>query len=433
MLIEFYGKNFGCFRDEFRLSMLATDIEPESDRGVVEVRVEGDDEPLRLLRAVALYGPNASGKSTIIRAASALRYLLRNTPLIASDAALPPYEPFALDSHASQPIEFGAKVVIQGHVYDYHIVFSRSAIHSEQLTQLSGGEPLVLVDRNGRHTDGAWTDDPQFELIRKGYRDNVLLLALADRLVPKLAKRIAVGLMALLRTNMPDGAYPFAHMHHSTVASRIRKDPDFAEWLLNRLRAADFGIIDFKTKEVREVTRLPSAADEDFEGSGESVEISTIQLSLAHNGEAGPVLIPYSRESLGTQRTIELSPVLFDLAHQRRPIAQFVDEFDASMHPQLIQALVRQINCELPPDAIRGQLIFATHETTLLDRDAQAVDDAEQAVLRRDQVYFTDKDVVGASRLFSLAEFRERNNLNIRKRYLQGRYGALPAIGSFSE
>ena len=62
MLVEFYGQNFGCFRDEFRLSMLATDIDPNSDRGIVKVRVDGDAEPLRLLRAVAIYGPNASGK-----------------------------------------------------------------------------------------------------------------------------------------------------------------------------------------------------------------------------------------------------------------------------------------------------------------------------------------------------------------------------------
>ena len=67
MLLEFYGRNFGCFRDEFRLSMLATDVDPGSDRGVVEVKVEGEDEPLRLLRAVAIYGPNGSGKSTVLR------------------------------------------------------------------------------------------------------------------------------------------------------------------------------------------------------------------------------------------------------------------------------------------------------------------------------------------------------------------------------
>jgi AAA15 family ATPase/GTPase len=79
MLIELYGQNFGCFRDEFRLSMLATDIDLDSDRGIVEVKVEGDDEPLRLLRAVAIYGPNGSGKSTVLNAAKSLGLLISST------------------------------------------------------------------------------------------------------------------------------------------------------------------------------------------------------------------------------------------------------------------------------------------------------------------------------------------------------------------
>ena len=76
---------------------------------------------------------------------------------------------------------------------------------------------------------------------------------------------------------------------------------------------------------------------------------------------------------------------------------------------------------------MRGQLIFATHETALLDAEAK------DAVLRRDQVYLTEKDSSGASRLYSVAEFKERNNLNLRRRYLQGRYGALPALGQFGD
>ncbi len=433
MLIEFYGRNFGCFRDEFRLSMLATDIEPGSDRGVVEVRVEGDDEPLRLLRAAALYGPNASGKSTIIRAASALRYLLQVTPFLPSDAPLPPYEPFALDFHVDQPVELGMKALIQGRVYEYCVRFTNTAILSEKLVQLSGEEPVELVNREGGHTEGSWTSDSQFDLIRESYRDNVLLLALADRLVPKLAKLIAVGFAALLRSNAPDGGSPFTSGHPYGVARRISRDSRFREWLLNRLRDVDFGVVDFQTEEMREEAQRPRSIEDEFDGSHESTEILLTRLSLMHDGPAGPVLLPYYRESLGTQRVVQLSALLFDLAHENRPIAAFVDEFDASMHPHLIQALVRHLNCEGLPGQSRGQLVFATHETTLMDRDPLSVDAPEQAVLRRDQVYFTEKSTAGASRLYSLAQFRERNNLNIRKRYLQGRYGALPSLGSLSE
>ena len=96
------------------------------------------------------------------------------------------------------------------------------------------------------------------------------------------------------------------------------------------------------------------------------------------------------------------------------------------MHPVLLQAVIGQFN-RMPAHKAHGQLVFTVHETSLLDAEAK------NAVLRRDQIYFTEKDTNGASRLYSLAEFRERNNLNIRRRYLQGRYGALPAVGSFAE
>ncbi len=79
MLIELFGRNFGSFRDEFHLSMLATDIDPGNPRGIVEVPLEGEDEPLRLLRCAAIYGPNASGKSTVLRAAAALEHLLSSS------------------------------------------------------------------------------------------------------------------------------------------------------------------------------------------------------------------------------------------------------------------------------------------------------------------------------------------------------------------
>ena len=85
------------------------------------------------------------------------------------------------------------------------------------------------------------------------------------------------------------------------------------------------------------------------------------------------------------------------------------------------------LQCGTHMKAACGQLIFATHETSLLDAEGK------NAVLRRDQIYLTEKDAFGAARLYSVAEFRERNNLNIRRRYLQGRYGALPSLGDFSD
>jgi uncharacterized protein len=438
MLIEFYGRNFGCFRDEFRLSMLATDIDPDSNRGIVNVQVDGDQEPLRLLRAVALYGPNASGKSTVLRAAGALSELLRITSRLSSDSALPMYEPFALGGKSREPVTLGAKAVIEGSVYDYEVSYTGKVFVSERLTRLrTVGEPEVLVDRSSQEVSGAWTKDPQFSLVSSDFRPNALLLSLADSLAPSLAKQIAVGLRRLLRHSDPlSNPLGLGARAAIDVAQRARDDEALGAWLLARLKAADVGVVKMQHKELK-----PRPSDDILEfmqrrlveeNAADEEELPTkqrrspVQLSLLHDGEAGPVPLPYGRESLGTKRLVEWSPLLYQLIHSSHPSAAFIDEFDASMHPLLFRTIIANFNCELPPEA-RGQLIFATHETTLLDAEAK------NSVLRRDQVYLTEKEQHGAARLFSIAEFQERNNLNMRRRYLQGRYGALPSLGELPE
>lgn len=417
MLIELYGQNFGCFRDEFRLSMLATDLDPGSDRGIVEVKVEGDDEPLRLLRAVAIYGPNASGKSTVLRAANGLRELV-GRPL-PSDAPIRSYEPFALDPKEKPPTRIGVKAVINRRVYDYEVQFSRVEVTSELLRLLGPeGQEKTLLHRRGEHVEGAWTDDPQFMLLAKDFRRNALLLSLADRFAPAVAGNIAVGVRQLL-TPLGNFADSYERVWLSQhVAKRAHEDPAFGAWLLGQLQSADLGVADLRV-EARKIP-VESVADEP--------EAQTIyHLSLTHRGADGFFSIPYGRESHGTQKLVQIAPALFDLAHGTGPRAVFVDEIDESLHPALLQGIIRHFNCEVPVEQARGQLIFVTHDTTLLDAEAK------NAVLRRDQVYLTEKDASGAARLYSVAEFKERNNMNIAKRYLEGRYGALPSLGTFAE
>jgi uncharacterized protein len=430
MLIELYGQNFGCFRDEFRLSMLATDIDPASDRGIVEVQVEGDPNPLRLLRAVAILGPNGSGKSTVLRAAGALRQLISEarTQKLRSDSLLRPYEPFALSEQIGAPVRLGLKAVIDGRIYDYEIQFDKTKFLSERLlwlqaernTLFHGNGQIVLFHRKAQVVEGEWTKNERFELLIKDFRPNSLLLSLADRLTPALAKNIAVGIRRLLTPfhHVLDQFAPPWLSEHSKAAKLARDDPQFGIWFRKQLQSADIGVVDFHAKESK--ARVMVSPDE--------VETETFyQLTLLHRGTNGAVPIPYNRESHGTQKLVEFAPMFFDLVNALKSRAIFVDEIDESLHSTLLQGILRHFNCDIPPDKVRGQLIFVTHDTALLD------DEAKVAILRRDQIYFTEKDSTGAARLFSVAEFKERNNLNLRRRYLQGRYGALPSLGTFAE
>lgn len=422
MLIELFGKNFGCFRDEFRLSMLATDIDPDSPRGVVEVQIEGDDEPLRLLRAAAIYGPNASGKSTVLFAAWALQYLLQASAKFQSDEPLlGPYRPFMLDPQLrTAPVKLGIVGVVDRNVYEYSIRFVRRQIIEETLVRSSGDEPTLLFQRKRDRVEGLWMQEPQFKLVTESFRSNALLLSLADTLAPKLASRIAVGLRQLLQFYDPTAPRWLPHSGSDPVADRAASDGAFANWLRRRLKDVDIGVVDYVV-EPRKTKQYVDPAGED------TSKQKTFCLRLLHDTSEGPMPLPEGRESKGTRRFLDLAPFFFDISQGETALACFVDELDASLHPVLLGKLVRQFNCELPQSHVKGQLIFASHETALID------DEAKAAILRRDQVYFTEKNSSGAARLFSLAEFKERNNLNIRRRYLQGRYGALPSLGEFLE
>ena len=421
MLIELFGRNFGPFRDEFHLSMLATDIDPGTDRGVVNVSIEGEDEPLRLLRCAAVYGPNASGKSRLLLAARAVGHLIERSADFTSDDPLRPYDPFLLDEKsATAPVMLGIRGVIGRSVYEYVIEFEKTRFVLETLTQLAPGEKRVLFERHEQSVTGPWVEESQFALLARAFRPNAALLSLAERLAPSLDCGLALRIRRLLGyprlwDRPPDVSAPAARR-----AARDRAG--FGTFLLNWLRAADVGIQDYT------VEKLP-VADQPVVGTERAPRRrrDEFKLTFAHSGLHGPVGLDYYQESLGTLEIVELAPYIHDLIYGDELRAFFIDEIGASVHPVLLQALIRQFNCETPPESIRGQLIFATHETLVLDAEAKS------APLRRDQVYLTEKDATGASRLYSIAEFKERNNLNLRRRYLQGRYGALPSPGRWGE
>lgn len=423
MLIELFGRNFGPFRDEFRLSMLATDIDPGDERGVVEVPIEGDDEPLRLLRCAAIYGPNASGKSRLLDAAFSLGFLSALSAEFSSNDQLPPYQPFLLDEHSStKPVMLGVRAVLDRCVYEYVVEFERTRFVVERLARLGPDGESMLFERRGQDVSGPWTAHKQFALLAVSFRPNALLLSLADRLAPDLGRGWAVKLSKLLGYCNFANVSPWFPTGERAAERAADRASGFGPWLDHWLRAADTGVVGFET---RKATLAADPGAPRAVGFSRQRHSSGFELSLVHSGPRGRVKLDYHQESFGTQKVVELAPYVYDLTHGDENRAYFIDEIGASVHPVLLESLIRHFNCETPAEQVRGQLIFATHETSILDGEARS------APLRRDQIYLTEKGPDGASRLYSLAEFKERNNLNLRKRYLQGRYGALPSPGPF--
>jgi hypothetical protein len=142
-----------------------------------------------------------------------------------------------------------------------------------------------------------------------------------------------------------------------------------------------------------------------------------VRFQSTHKTQDGSTVnLDLEDESDGTRRLLDLLPALHQM--QRQGGVYFVDEIDRSMHPILVRRLLEFFldSCGENP----GQMILTTHESSLLDLD----------LLRRDEIWFAEKDHEQATRLYSLADFKVRNDLEIRKHYLQGRFGAIPFLGS---
>jgi len=123
-------------------------------------------------------------------------------------------------------------------------------------------------------------------------------------------------------------------------------------------------------------------------------------------------------ESDGTQRLLDLIPVFYAILNS--DITFIIDEIDQSLHPSLLYTLVKKI---MDNDATKGQLVFTTHEANLLDLN----------IFRQDEIWFAEKNKSGATQLYSLSDYKPRYDLNIRKGYLKGRFGAIPFLGDLKK
>ena len=223
------------------------------------------------------------------------------------------------------------------------------------------------------------------------------------------------------------------HADYSTAAAlprtnneRFAENADYREWIMHHLiRTADVGICEVMT--VTEIEEFPGTIKDNkakMDGDCNLIDNEKVFVFFVHEGKSKQP-IEFSEESSGTKKLFHISGDWWRLANE--PIALLADELSASLHPRLLDRLIRAVNDA--PKSVNSQLIFTTHDTGLLESQ-----DGLPPALRRDQVYFTKKDSSGASELYSLAEFKDdaRPVHNIRKRYLSGLYGAIPSVEKLS-
>ena len=420
MFLQFSVANFRSFKDRATLSM-----EASSDDWLEEshVLVRGHFRPLR---SAAIYGANAGGKSNFLSAMATFREFVKNSSKNTQQGDRIPVAPFRLHTETEgAPTHFEIVFLLNGTRYRYGFETTTEAIHAEWLfSQKDSIRETCLFTREGGKLDVS-ESFKEGRALEKLTRPNALFLSVVAQFNGEIAGSI-LGWMNKFRdiSGIND---------QSTLGFTVRLmgEAEYVPLILNLVKQADVGIEGLHRKELspeKLASLVPKGIPDSIRnlilqspGAGAFSVTTSHRKFDADNKSAGTVEFDFNQEeSAGTQKFIALTgPFLHTL---REGSILFVDELEARLHPLLTKALVGLFNS--PANRNNAQLIYATHDEGLLDPKQ----------VRRDQVWFVEKDGFGASRLYCLDEFKGvRKEAKFSKEYLLGQFGGVPRLGDLEE
>ncbi|MCQ2078159.1 MAG: AAA family ATPase [Bacteroidaceae bacterium] len=420
MLVNFTVKNFRSFKHEHTFSMEASSIKEHKEAII-------DKGKLSLLPLAVFYGANSSGKSNLIQAIYTMRYMVRHSVQLNEGDELP-YDPFALDkSSDSQPTLFEIQFIKGDALYRYGFEYVRKEIVSEWLYEKRFGEKeYELFVRARDMIDVSAKRFPEGKGKEELTNTNRLFLSLVAQLKGEKSNSVMGWFKQcnVLSGIDTEGYEAFSlnmfleHLHGADEAQEFFK-------------TLQLGFTRFSVKKVDIPKDAMNNAPESIKSQLEKVLTTGIYVEpiTTHNvyDENGIVVeernfFKNQMESEGTKKMIEMSGPIFDTLNEGKTL--IVDELDAKLHPLLTRNIVL-LFMDPQKNQHGAQLIFATHDTNLLDLD----------IIRRDQIWFAEKDDVEATDIYSLVEFKDengkkvRNDRDIKHDYIRGRYGAIPFVG----
>ena len=434
MILRVTVRNILSFKDDVSISFVAgkSDLHPKH-----VFRAEKRDD-ISVLKSGIIYGANASGKSNIIKSVSIIQEIALG--------GFPRYriEPFKLSEENLGLSKIEVEFKVDSKFYAYGLEFSLQGISEEWLYEINSRTEKRIFTRK------AVEDGSQYEFgtITGGAAQSQFVKFLshgtpADKsFLSEYVQRNGSGLDAIktaygwfanrLQIIFPDTRY-------RGLSYQVGSDGESREATKSLLEFFNTGIYDIRRYPIKmEEAEIPAQMLKDLIAKGRpgntyviSTPQNTIlyylevqadgqyqlskQKAVHHDNRRNEVVFEMNEESDGSIRLLDFIPMLIDL--RTNPRVYLVDEIDRSMHPMLSQKILECYNSTL--EAGRDtQLIFTTHESNMLNLD----------IIRTDEVWFVEKDNDGASHMTSLAEYKPRED--VRKGYLQGRYGAIPFFAS---
>ena len=420
MLVNFTVKNYRSFKQERTFSMEAGSIKEHKESIINKGK-------LSLLPLAVFYGANSGGKSNLIQAISTMRYMVRRSVQLNEGDELP-YDPFALDEISdSQPTLFEIQFIKGEVLYRYGFEYTKKEIVSEWLYEKQFGEKeYELFVRSRDLIDVSPKRFPEGEGKEDLTNSNRLFLSLVAQLKGEKSNSV----MGWFREcNVLSGID--SEGYEAFSLRMFLEHLNGADEAQEFFKTLQLGFTRFSVKKVDIPKDALNNAPESIKSQLEK-DLTTgnfVEPITTHNvyDENGSVVGERNfhknqMESEGTKKVIEMSGPIFDTLNEGKTL--IVDELDAKLHPLLTRNIVLLF---MDPEKNQhgAQLIFATHDTNLLDLE----------IIRRDQIWFAEKDKVEATDLYSLVEFKDedgkkvRNDRDIKRDYIRGRYGAIPFIG----
>ena len=387
----------------------------------------------KLLPAVAIYGKNGGGKSNVIRAYWLAVQFIRNAQRSQHEKAPIPVVPFMLNDYSQEePTEFEFVYVIDGIKYNYGFAATKEKIVREFLYHAPKGQRAMVFSREEQKF--SFTEDKlRRNLISETIAPNQLFFSIACTMNDTACVKAMKWFREAIYFSRDYSDIPQQLLEYSNDNGMLKAIASYAQ-------AADLGIEDmqfeFNSKEIDEeldwpdnvpegiraaLTQFMRALSESSNQAEAKLKLGEVTATSLHTGidKAGKhqqYKLELEDESDGTRKLMALAPAIESALRSGGVL--LVDEIEKEMHPMLVNYIIARFQSKRT-NTNGAQLIFTTHNTELMNME----------LLRKDQLYFADKNQVdGSSELYSISDFNTRTTENIRKGYLAGKYGATPDI-----
>lgn len=414
MLISFSLRNFLSFKDRYTFSFEAT-----SDKRLEATNVIQHDK-LRLLKTAAIYGPNASGKSNLLTALATLKRIVTQSASEGQVNERIQVLPFLLSNETEEePSYFEIEFVSDKTKYRYGFEADLEKVHSEWLFRRKPqAKEITLFTRENDEISPSAEHFKEGSGLAKRTRPNALFLSVCAQFNGEVSTAVVSWISNIRMT----AGFPRSGPFHTT-AEHLQNER-YREEIVSLARSADLGISGLSVTEIDNPSPLPEVVANEQERKQSAAALRTRKISVSHakfdarNRKIGVVEFNLKGlESRGTDKFVTLLGGICEALQNGGLLV--IDEFESRLHPALTRAILSLF--QGASNRGNAQLLVATHDTHLMDPD----------LLRRDQVWFTEKDQYGASSLFSLSEFdpqKVRSTSRFDQQYLLGIFGAVPKI-----